>query len=132
MKLSKVFQTIYKLFLESAKSLNPIFKVIEYWYKAQKFNWKMYNLVNKNKSNFLRKQGKPWNFSKNFSSYWSFLQIFSKSSFQKPQSNLLSNGILVQDLTMPNLVNDYKISFLDKWSKSWIFLKMFRPYWIFP
>ena len=56
------------------------------------------------------KPGKPWNSSKIFSLYWSFLQICFEVR-QKPKSNLPGHGILVQGFTMPNLVNQYKTIF---------------------
>ena len=66
---------------------------------------------------FLGKRDKPWKCLKTFSLYWSFLQICFEVC-QKPQSNLLSDGILVQCFRMPNLVHEYKIIFLGKRGKA--------------
>ena len=66
---------------------------------------------------FLGKRDKPWKCLKTFSLYWSFLQICFEVC-QKPQSNLLSDGILVQCFRMPNLVHEYKMIFLGKRGKA--------------
>ena len=82
-KISAHIGVIYKPVLESVKTLNPIFEVTEYWYKAEKCqiwstNTKPYfweNLTLK----FSKKKFCP--------PYWSFLKSYSEV-FQK--CNLLN------------------------------------------
>ena len=50
---------------------------------------------------------------------------------QKPKSNLLSHGILVQGFIMPNLVDEYKTNFLEQWGKPLNSPKVFSLYWSF-
>ena len=57
-KLASHIGVLYKLVLGYAKSLNTIFWLIEYWYKAQKCK----DLVNERKTIFLLKQAKTWSF----------------------------------------------------------------------
>ena len=85
----------YKSVFKSAKSLNWIFWVIEYWCKAQKCNVGSMNAKTfswENKANFLV-------ILENFSLYWNFLQICFEVS-QKPKSNHLNDWILVQGSKM--------------------------------
>ena len=80
--------------------------------------FKITNLADEYKTIFLGKRGKRWNSPKTFSLYLSFLQICFKV-WEKPKSNLMSYGILVQDFKMPTLVDEYKTIFLGKRGKRW-------------
>ena len=71
----------------------------------------MPNLVEKYKTISPRKQGKNWNFLKSFFLYLSFLSI-SFEVCQKPKSNLISYGILVQGFKIPDFLDEYKTIFL--------------------
>ena len=63
----------------------------------------MQHLLNKYKTIFRGKRGKPWNFAKNISLYWSFLSISSKV-YLKLKANLLRDWMLVQGSKELNLV----------------------------
>ena len=90
----------------------------------------MQNLLEKDKTIFLGKRSKRWNFPKTFFVYWSFLKICFEAC-EKRKSNLLSDWILVQAFIMPNFVNKYKTIFLGK--RGWLsnFAKVLSPCWSF-
>ena len=66
----------------------------------------MPKMVDKYHTNFLENRDKPYNSSKAFSLYWSFIQICFEVC-QTPQSNFVSDTILVQVLRMPNFLDEY-------------------------
>ena len=81
----------------------------------------MANSVKKYKTVFLGKWSKPCNSPKISSLSWSFLKICFEVC-EKPKSNHLSHGILVEGFIMPNVVDEYKTIFLGKRVKPWISL----------
>ena len=78
----------------------------------------MANSVKKYKTVFLGKWSKPCNSPKISSLSWSFLKICFEVC-EKPKSNHLSHGILVEGFIMPNVVDEYKTIFLGKRVKPW-------------
>ena len=103
----------YTLVLESFKSVNRNFWVIEYWYKTLKCKiWST-----KTKPLFWKKQANLETFQK----ILPILQfpIFFFEVCQKPNSNLQSDWILVEGLKIPNLLNEYKTIFLGKLRNHW-------------
>ena len=76
----------------------------------------MPNFVNEYKTISLRKRGKPWNSSKAFYLYWSFLSICSEVS-QNTNLNLLGHRVLFQGFRMPTFFDECKIIFLRKLGK---------------
>ena len=89
--------------------------------------FKMQKLVDEYKTIFLGKQGNPWNSSKTFSLYLSFLWNGIESS-QKLKSNLIRLQIMAQAFKMRKLVDEYKTIFLGKWGKRWDSSETFSVY----
>ena len=73
----------------------------------------MPNLLDEYRIIFLSKRGKAEISPKKLSVYWCFLSICFEVC-QKPNSNLLLHGILVQGFRMPSFVQEYKIIFPGK------------------
>ena len=112
----------YIFVLKSVNSLNRILWATEYWFKALKCqiwltNTKPFSWENEANLETLQK----------LSMYLSFLSSCFEVC-QKPKSNLMSYGILVQGFKMPNLVDEYKTIFLVKRGKRWNSPKLFSLY----
>ena len=57
--------------------------------------------------------------------YWIYLKTYFKVN-QKPKANLLSDWMFVNWSRMPNLVNEYKTSFIGNRHKSWVLWKPWK------
>ena len=106
----------------------PKLNLLSDWILAEGF--RVPNLVDEYKTIFLGMRGQAWNSPKSFSLYWRLLWIYFEVC-QKPQSNLLSDWILVEGFRMRNLVGKYKTIFLGKLGKFWNLPKPFSVYWSF-
>ena len=112
-----------KFVLKSVKSLNRMLSVTEYSCKAFKWrNWR------KNTKPFFWESGANVETLQDFFSYIWLSHKFFFAVCQKPKSNLMSYGILVQGLKMPDFVDKYKSILLRKRSKYFNFLKSFFLY----
>ena len=92
--------------------------------------FKIPNLVEEYRTNFLGKRDKRLYSFENFSLYFSFPWIYFKVC-QNRKWSCMSLGIEVRDFKIPNLVDEYKIIFLGKWHKRWNSSKTFSVYFHF-
>ena len=116
-KLSPYIWLPYKFFLKSVKKPELNLRINGILVQGFKMA----------KTIFLGKRGKNWNFLKTCSFDLSFL-LNCVEVYHKLESNLMSYGILVQSLKMPNLFDEYKTILLGKQGKHWNFLKAFSLY----
>ena len=124
-KSSPYIWVSYNFVLKSVKILSRILWARESCFKALKCQiW--LGIQN----HFSGKARETFKLPKNFLPIFDF-SIISFEVWQKPQSNLMNYGILVQCFQVPNLVDDYKTGFLGRRGKRWNAPKTFSLYFCF-
>ena len=118
--LSAYMNVSHKLVLKSVKSVNQIFWVIEYWFKALEYQV----LLTNRKPFFFGKWGRTLSFPQILPLYCSFLSVCFEAC-KKPKSNLLTDWISAKGFRMAKLLDEDKLVFLENRQKPWNIWKAF-------